>query len=107
MSLLRSSLFAAIVSLLVLTGYASDVLDYCCESEKQEQVNHGEGHSGKTAPVKSDDCKCLCHQVFTSHSVEPVRLAPQSLSPVDLVMHADEFPPDAVPLGIDYPPQLA
>ena len=104
---LRSNLIIAIVSLFVLTGFASDVLDFCCEAEKQELTSHATDQSDKSAPVKSDDCQCLCHQFFTSHAVEPLRVVPTVLTPADFVAHADEFPPDAAPLGIDYPPQLA
>ncbi len=107
MSFLRSILFAAIVSLLVLTGYGSDVLDYGCAGEKQDQTSHSQQHSGKTAPLKKDDCQCLCHQIYAPHTAAPVRVAPASLTPAELAAHADEFPPDAVPLGIDYPPQFA
>ena len=104
---LRSNLFIAIVSLFVLTGYAFVVLDYGCDGAKQEQVGHSKTSSGKSASAKNDDCQCLCHQIFTAHAVEPLRVAPAILTPADFVAHRDEFPPDAVPLGIDYPPQFA
>ena len=107
MSFLRSSLCIAIVSLFVLTGYAWDVLDYCCEHENQVQVDHAKHHSGKKAPEQKNDCKCICHQVFSGSEVESVRVAPRVQTPMDFIGHAEEFPPDAVPPGIDYPPQLA
>ncbi len=103
----RATLFIAIVSLFVLTGYASDVLDYGCAGEKQEQAAQSKTSSGTSAPVKSDDCQCLCHQIFIAHAAHPLSVAPAVLIPADFVVHGDEFPPDAVPLGIDYPPQLA
>ena len=107
MSFLRSSLFIAIVSVLVLTGYACDVLDYDCESEKQEQTMPDGAPSGKDVPAEKDDCQCLCHQIFTAQSAAPVRIASGIPGVADYLVQPDEFPPDAVPLGIEYPPQLA
>ncbi|MEP6673462.1 MAG: hypothetical protein ABJF10_30220 [Chthoniobacter sp.] len=107
MSLLRSSLFIAIVSLFVLTGYGFDLFGDCCGSEKQVQTQSGKTAPGKKAPGKSDDCQCICHQIISHSSVEPMRVAAVLIVTAEFVAHPDEFPPDAVPLGIDYPPQLA
>ena len=106
-SFLRSSFFIAIVSALVLAGYVSDVLDYDCESEKQEQTTQSDTHSGKDAPAEKGDCQCLCHQIFTTQAAAPVRIASGTPGVADYLVQPDEFPPDAVPLGIEYPPQLA
>ena len=106
MSFLPSHLFIAIVSLFVVTGYAWDVLDYNCEDESPAQVDHAKGHSGEKAPQQQNYGKCICHQIFTGPELNPMRVAPRVETPTDCVAHADEFPPDAVPLGIDYPPQL-
>lgn len=106
-SVLRSSLFVAFVSLLVLMGYASDVLDYNCAAERQEQAAQHHGHHGKSRPAKDDDCHCLCHQFFTGHAAEPIRVGRVPFTAAAYVTHADEFPPDADPVGIEYPPQLA
>jgi hypothetical protein len=105
-SLLRSSLFIAIVSLFVLTGFAHGVFGDCCEHDKQ-QTQSAKTAPDKKAPQKSDDCRCLCHQVISHLTVDPVRVVAGELVPMALRMHANEFPPDAVPLGIDVPPQLA
>lgn len=107
MDLFRSSLFIAIVSLFVLTGYAYEVLDYDCDTEKREQVSKGDSHSGKQTPAKTDHCQCLCHQIFNFHMAAPVRIGLTHFTRTGFVALVDEFPPDAVPLGIDYPPQLA
>ena len=107
MSFFRSNLVIAIVSLFVLTGYSCDVLDYGCEWQKQEKTAQGKPSSGKNAPAKNDDSQCLCHQIYIAHVAQPLRVVPAILTPADFVAHADEFPPDAVPLGIDYPPQIA
>ena len=107
MRFLRSNLFIAIVSLFVLTGYAHGVFGDCCTNEKQQQTQSAKAAPGKKAPQKSDDCQCLCHQVISHLTVEPVRAGAGALLPMTLKMHPDEFPPDAVPLGIEVPPQLA
>lgn len=96
-----------IVSLFVLTGYGADVFDVCCAGEKQEQASHGKSDSGKKAPLGERGCHCLCHQIYAGSSLECPSLAPTALQCAEVVRHGDEFPPEAVPLGIDYPPQLA
>jgi hypothetical protein len=103
---LRSSLFIAIVSLFVVTGYGWDVLDYGCDD--QVQMDHAKGQPGKKAPEpQKDGGKCICHQVFTGPEAHCLTVVPRVFAPTEYVGHTDEFPPDAVPLGIDYPPQLA
>ncbi len=104
---LHSNLGIAIVSLFVLTGYGFDLFGDCCAWEKQVQTQSGKTAPGKKAPGKSDDCQCICHQVISHSSVEPLRVAAVLIVTAEFVALPDEFPPDAVPLGIDYPPQLA
>ena len=107
MSFLRFNLFIAIVSLFVLTGYGFDLFGDCCAWEKQVQTQSGKTAPDEKAPGKSDDCQCVCHQIISHSGVEPVRVAAVLIVTVEFVAHPDEFPPDTVPLGIDYPPQLA
>lgn len=104
---LRSNLFIAIVSLLVVTGYGFDLFGECCADERHEYVEHGKSAPNDQAPGGNDGCQCICHQVVPPISLEPVQMAVAVFVAADFVAHADEFPPDAVPLGIDYPPQLA
>ena len=104
---LRSNLFIAIVSLFVLTGYGFDLFGDCCAREKQVQAQSGKTEPDKKAPGKADDCQCICHQIISHSSEEPVRVVAVLIVTAEFVAHPDEFPPDAVPLGIDYPPQLA
>lgn len=107
MSFLRSSIIVAIISLFVFTGYAADVLDYTCDGERQEQAAKSKPLPGKTAPVGNDGCQCLCHQIFATDVVEPIRVGSANVEVSDFLLPRDEFPPDAMPRGIDYPPQLA
>ena len=103
LSFLRSNLFIAIVSLFVLMGYGLEVFGECCSHrELQGQAEHHE-----KAPGQGDDCQCLCHQTLSTITTTPLAVAVAVFTPGNLVAHADEFPPDVVPLGIDYPPQLA
>ena len=104
---MRSSLFIAVVSLFVLTGFAYDIFDDCCGPAQEEQKDHGQTSPGEKAPGQSDGCQCVCHQIISHSGAEPVRVAAAEFVPAGYVLHADEFPPDAEPLGIDYPPQLA
>ena len=107
MSFLRSNLLIVIVSLFVLTGYAHDVLDSCCEGQRQEQAAQGKTSSDKNSPAQNDGCQCLCHQFFTAHAAPSLSMSPAILTPAAFIAHGDEFPPDAVPVGIEVPPQLA
>ena len=100
--MLRSSLFIAIVSLFVLTGYARDVFGECRAHHAEARTEHG----GKTSG-KPDDCQCLCHQIISPLTPEPVGAVAAVQLPETFLAHPDEFPPDAVPRGIDVPPQLA
>ncbi|MEP6672685.1 MAG: hypothetical protein ABJF10_26210 [Chthoniobacter sp.] len=102
MNFLRSTLLIAIVSLLVLTGYAHAVTDTCCAHEQQQEQTG----NGNAASTSDDGCQCLCHQIFSNVSAAPVRLPALGLV-LPAVRMPGEFPPDTVPQGIDYPPQLA
>ena len=97
----------AIVSVLVITGYAFDVLDYDCHGENQEQTTHGKAPSGKDAPAEKGNCQCLCHQIFTIQMSAPACIPCDAPRNADYSVQRDEFPPDAVPLGIEHPPQIA
>ena len=107
MSRLRSSFIIAIVSLLVFAGYGFNLFGECCDHQEQAQVELGKALPDKTAPTDGDDCLCNCHQIASPISVEPLRVSDASFVVADLVGHPDEIPPDAVPIGIEYPPQLA
>jgi len=89
-----------------MMGYASDAFDYCCQQE-QVQLSFGDAAPGHSGPGESHDCQCLCHQLFSSHPTDGLRIGMGILEAADQLQVADEFPPDAMPLGIDYPPQLA
>ncbi|MEI9898127.1 MAG: hypothetical protein WDN28_30800 [Chthoniobacter sp.] len=106
MSFLRSSLFVTIVSLFVLTCYGFDLFDDCCSRQEQGQAGHGKSSPNDRAPGSGNGCQCICHQVITPLTAEPVQLAGAVFVQTDFVAHLDEFPPDAVPVGIEVPPQL-
>ena len=103
----RTSLFIAIVSLFVLTGYGFDLFGDCCAHHEQAQVEHGKSAPNDQPPGGGEGCQCLCHQIVTPVTPEPEWVADAVFISADLVAPPDEFPPDAAPLGIDYPPQLA
>lgn len=107
MAFLRSSFFIAIVSLFVLTGYSWTALADCCRHESQAAAKHALSAPLKQAPADADDCQCLCHQAISHLTGESLRLEQTVLLRQAHLARRDEFPPDALPLGIDYPPQLS
>ena len=107
MSFLRSKFFLAIVSLFVLTGYSLDLFADCCTHREQGQTENGKSAPNDQTPGGGDGCQCICHQIIDPLTPGPTRVADAAFTPLDFVAHADEFPPDAVPLGIEHPPQIA
>lgn len=105
MAFFRSSFFIVIVSLLVLTGYSLQAFADCCRHESQT-AQHTLAAPVKQAPADADGCQCLCHQVISHLTSEPLQVGATVLVPEARLAARDEFPPDALPLGIDYPPQL-
>ncbi len=97
----------AIVSAFVLTACAVDVLGDCCGWQGQEQADHCDCAPGDPMPDNGDDCQCLCHVILTPLTTGPLWVADAVFVPADFVAQKNEFPPDAVPLGIDHPPQIA
>ncbi len=87
-------------------GYGADLFGDCCSHREQTQVEHGKTAPHKQAPSKEDGCQCICH-----HSVTPMTIGPVCVSgsPVgaNVFASSNEVAPDAVPIGIEYPPQLA
>jgi hypothetical protein len=107
LNLLRTNLIAVIVSLLVLTGYGIDVFGACCDhSEVVRTSEHGKAPSDEK-PGSPDSCKCVCHQMVTPTISEPLRVANNEPQFRGSILPRSEFPPDAEPSGIDYPPQLS
>jgi hypothetical protein len=125
---LRSSLCILIVSLLVLTGYAQRIAGSCCADEMSSwQSPEGQLLKQVDFPAAQDTlapqpehthpapvnravgdscCQCMCHQVFSPFGTEAVRVGEAALFVKERFAHVNEFPPDALPLGIEYPPQL-
>ena len=97
----------AIVSVFVLTACAVDVLGDCCARDESAQAEHCDCTPGEQAPDSGDDCQCFCHVVLPPVMTGPVWVADAVFVLTDFVVQTDEFPPDAVPLGIDHPPQIA
>lgn len=87
-------------------GYGADLLGDCCSHREQTQVEHGKAAPHKQAPSKEDGCQCVCHQLATPMTVEPVRVSGLPVE-ADAFVSSNEVPPDAEPIGIEYPPQLA
>lgn len=104
---LRSSFYIAIVSLFVLTGYGSDLFGDCGAHHGHDPAEHHEPAPQDETPGGGDGCQCICHMPATPLTPDPVAVAAAVFVETDFAALRDEFPPDAVPLGIEYPPQLA
>ena len=94
-------LIAAVVSLFFLTGYTHDLVVDCSENHNRPTSEHGTTGSGGI-----DYCQCLCHNPG-EEATNPLLVAEATLASVCFVSSADEFPPEVMPPGIDYPPQWA
>ena len=92
MSLLRSKLFIALVSLFVFTGFAHELLGDCCAEPGAVEQTH--------------DCPCLCHSALAPVTCEPPCLPMASHIVVEAFQPGDLFAPQADPRAIDHPPQL-
>jgi hypothetical protein len=101
-TLLRSSLLISLVSLLVFSGYASEFFCDCHHEHGQEMTEHGQ-----PSPANGDGCQCVCHQAVSDVLIAPPQTEAAVCTVQAVIRHADEFPPDAVPLGIEHPPQIA
>src|SRR5215210_6664902 len=103
--LLRSRFFSILIATLVLTGY-SEVLRGSCSHEPIAAASA----AGQLAHSDSDfdrgdahACYCICHQSLTiDTSAAPFE--PVLLTVLSSVWERAGNPPDAVPLGIGYPP---
>ena len=108
-SLFRISVLLALVAVLALGGYAVGQVE-CCHSEKTshgEKTSQGESHHDSTNATADDGCRCVCHVGDIFHPTAPLSVGQKLISVTVYSLHWGAFPPDAVPLGIDYPPQLA
>lgn len=104
---LRSSFLVAIISLLVFAGYGFGFMGDCCSAKQQGQEQGGAYFLAQHHPGESDHCHCVCHQITPLVVVELERTVTVRLGASDSLVLPDEVPPDAVPLGIEHPPQLA
>jgi len=106
---LRSNLVAGILSLLMLTGYASELFGECDDQRtgQSAMVLATNGDAKESPQQTSDECQCLCHQVFSDLTGVSIRLTESLIfTEIDYVVFS-EFPPDAEPHAIEHPPQIA
>jgi hypothetical protein len=54
-----------------------------------------------------DHCQCVCHQPISSATTAGLLLEGSAAPVVAQIVDPSRFPPDALPAGIDHPPQLA
>jgi hypothetical protein len=104
---LRSSLFALLVCLFVLTGYSAQAFELCCARTGREQTQQTKASAMQSIPDDAHDCQCPCHQVLVDPISKPLQVIGASIVSVESLISGNQFPPDALPLGIEYPPQLS
>ncbi len=110
MRLLRSRLFAILIAALVLAGFGVSLFG-SCDDEKQVVVAAAGSGGGEPAPSSSHSgdhtCACLCHQILVIEQLNAPAVAGAVSDAVLVFAELADIPPDAIPLGIDHPPQLA
>ncbi len=95
------------VALLVAAGYGWSLSGQCCLGERGAQTAQIEGAYSDESPAQDDGCQCVCHQIVFHGAVEIVKVAGLVRLSEDAPAVADEVAPDALPLGIEHPPQVA
>jgi hypothetical protein len=101
--------WSILLTLIVLTppisGQGVACADECGDARQQTVIQHENG-GGMVPSELPHDCKCVCHHPASLVADNPVEFSCATPEPLMLSGHPDEFPPDAVPVGIDHPPQL-
>ena len=105
-ALLRSTFILAFVGLFVLTGFTLQAFGMCCQESGGEQVQHVKSSPEQQLPGDTHDCQCLCHQIFADVGGVVVAVSAANHGSAEYLSCGNQYPPDSLPLGIDYPPQL-
>ena len=82
--------------------------DACCGKPAVAAISQaGEPASSHTDSDRGDgeDCDCICHQTFVNEQ-PGLPLERVLLTVLSLLLERADHPPESLPLGIDYPPQL-
>jgi hypothetical protein len=101
-SFLRTRVFAILIALLTLGGYGYELYAHAapkCESTAEHQ------HSNSDEKGGCHHCTCHCSPPVMANIDRVVAF--QAPTFVGYAATRGEILPDAVPVGIDHPPQLA
>jgi hypothetical protein len=105
------SIWAIIIIIVSLassvSGHGMACADECGDARQQTVIQHESGGGGMIPSELPHGCNCVCHHPAPLVAEIPVAFSSATPAPLMLAGHAGEFPPDAVPAGIDHPPQLA
>lgn len=109
--LLRTPLILAILAALVLCGYTANVADCyltanTTESQHAACGDHHESEGSSESNACQTACQCVCHSGYALEPVFQVQVSTEAAAIGAYALPTGQFPPDAVPLGIDYPPQI-
>lgn len=106
-ALLRTSLIMLIVCLFVTTGHTAQSFGLCCKETTSKQTQHSKVGSKEKPSGDSDHCQCLCHQTVAGLANQPVHIIGVHRVVEKFLRSGNQYPPESLPLGIDYPPQLS
>ena len=95
-----------LVALFVLTSYGWSLSGQCCADEGRVAALQVTVAGAEQSPAADDGCQCVCHQILSQPFTEPVKAVGLAMRSERAPAVVDEVPPDAMPLGIEYPPQL-
>jgi len=102
-SFLRIRLFTVLFALLALGGYANQIYAHAMPAAAEDGAEHQ--HSDSEEKGNCHHCTCHCSPVITASFDRTDAL--QAPTFVGYIVARGEKAPKSIPLGIDYPPQLA
>ncbi len=101
-SFLRTRVFAILFALLTLGGYGYEICAHAMP-EPESSVEHQ--HSLPSDQGACHHCTCHCSPTVMANVERLLTIQPRMLA--GYAVDRGQFAPDAVPIGIDHPPQLA
>jgi hypothetical protein len=99
----RSRILCTLVALFFLGMIAERAFGHCAPDPAKQAI---ETEHGESAQSGEHPCECVCHNEFVS---EGPGQGVGAVASIDFFLVSDraDFPPDAIPFGIDHPPQIA
>jgi hypothetical protein len=105
--LFRSRVLSTLAAVLVLLGSAAILNGACCSGADRGAGCNARDTSHSSEQKADGDCVCLCHQASAEEQVFDSFLRFCFRQTEIAFADVAGFPPDAIPFGIDHPPQLS